>query len=614
MRYNLKYTLGGKVKRADVVIEQEGDRLLFPSMEPFNFKDEIKAMHGYKFDWDEKLWSASNSYRNNFQLQAMMGHPVYEPWQKPIVEHEFTRSLYDNQVEMANFALTRRYVNLAVDMGLGKTLSMIEAMELSGITDWWWVAPKSGMKSLVRELKKWGLADHIKLRRFEYDPLREFVKKWGKDKVFPQGIIFDESSRLANPSTGWTVAAQAIADNMRFKYGWDGMVVTMSGTTNSESISHIWSQIEVTWPGYLREGSRSAFEKRLGIFDQREDVTGQFYSKEITLLDDENKCKKCGQFKEDHPTEDDCERWAKSINEVAYVSERLKGIQLVQKKEDCLDLPPKRYRTVEVKPSSSTLRAARAMVASAPSTIVGLNWLRQLADGFGYRPGKGKIVACKACGGTGEREEFTSLTKTTNQVSMQYNSSYISCEKCKGSGTTEKDVRETFRVKCPKDDALRDLLAENYEQGRVCVFAAYHGSIDRCEELCLSEGWDVFHVDGRGWRIKTLQDSNVKVDPLDYWADLSNRRVAFVAHPKSGGMGLTLTEARMAIYYSNPFSAEDRLQSEDRIHRIGCDLNLSVEIVDIVHLDSDRLVKDALRNKKRLEKMTLGQLNFDEAI
>lgn len=42
-----------------------------------------------------------------------------------------------------------------------------------------------------------------------------------------------------------------------------------------------------------------------------------------------------------------------------------------------------------------------------------------------------------------------------------------------------------------------------------------------------------------------------------------------VANPSCAGMGLTLTEADTAIYYSQDFSLANRLQSEDRCHRIG---------------------------------------------
>lgn len=43
----------------------------------------------------------------------------------------------------------------------------------------------------------------------------------------------------------------------------------------------------------------------------------------------------------------------------------------------------------------------------------------------------------------------------------------------------------------------------------------------------------------------------------------------FVSNPQAGATGLTLTQAQTVIYYSNSFKLVDRLQSEDRAHRIG---------------------------------------------
>jgi len=96
---------------------------------------------------------------------------------------------------------------------------------------------------------------------------------------------------------------------------------------------------------------------------------------------------------------------------------------------------------------------------------------------------------------------------------------------------------------------------------------------------------------------------------LDYWADLEGHpRVAFVAHPESGGMSLTLPEARMAVYWSNTWKPEYRVQSEDRIHRIGSDTNRGVVIVDLIHLPSDERVLEVIRENRRLELMTMGEI------
>jgi len=102
------------------------------------------------------------------------------------------------------------------------------------------------------------------------------------------------------------------------------------------------------------------------------------------------------------------------------------------------------------------------------------------------------------------------------------------------------------------------------------------------------------------------------VEALDFWDDTENNpRVAFVAHPESGGMSLTLTAARMAVYWSNSFKPEYRVQSEDRIHRKGMDENLGCVIVDLIHLPTDERVVDIIRENRKLELMTMGKLTQD---
>lgn len=49
----------------------------------------------------------------------------------------------------------------------------------------------------------------------------------------------------------------------------------------------------------------------------------------------------------------------------------------------------------------------------------------------------------------------------------------------------------------------------------------------------------------------------------------------FVANQQAGGTGITLVAASYVIYYSNNFSLRDRLQSEDRAHRIGQTKNVT---------------------------------------
>lgn len=54
----------------------------------------------------------------------------------------------------------------------------------------------------------------------------------------------------------------------------------------------------------------------------------------------------------------------------------------------------------------------------------------------------------------------------------------------------------------------------------------------------------------------------------------------FVANQATGGTGLTINEANVVVYFSNSLKLVDRLQSEDRCHRIGQDK--TVLYVDLV--------------------------------
>jgi len=69
-----------------------------------------------------------------------------------------------------------------------------------------------------------------------------------------------------------------------------------------------------------------------------------------------------------------------------------------------------------------------------------------------------------------------------------------------------------------------------------------------------------------------------------------------VATQSSGGHGLTLNEANHVIFYSNSFKYSERLQAEDRCHRIGQDR--PVTYIDIVCNDSiDIRIARAMQEK-----------------
>ena len=65
----------------------------------------------------------------------------------------------------------------------------------------------------------------------------------------------------------------------------------------------------------------------------------------------------------------------------------------------------------------------------------------------------------------------------------------------------------------------------------------------------------------------------------------------FIGQPQSGGIGLTLTAAEYAIYYSNSFDLETRLQSEDRCHRIGTTKNVTYIDIEASKTIDGKIIK-----------------------
>jgi SNF2 family DNA or RNA helicase len=487
-----------------------------------------------------------------------------------------------------------------------------------------------------------------------YKGLTTIMKNWKSGDPAPKGVIFDESSRLKGPGSQRTKAAQALADAIRREWGWEGFVILMSGTPAPKAPIDWWAQCEVCYPGFIKEGEFKAFHQRLRVFEKKT-IDGSTFYTPVAWRDDEGRCDLCGQFmwveNEDpddiardgrwkldcdgsrlvHPNHDldpifgseGAHEHVPSKNEVAFLAERLDGLVLPLKKKDCWDLPDKIYREVVLEPSTTIKRVAKALLSAAETAIQGITWLRELSDGFQYKkevdPNK-PTKKCPVCKGEGECEQwFYEGEEISNPdpadmhaEPLMYEKRMATCERCSGDGVVENLVRTSKEVRCPKEQAVRDLLEENEDQGRLVIFAGFRGSIDRVVRICHKQQWDVVRVDGRGWKVLKADGNHPtakSVKPLDYWADLDkNPRVVFVAHPESGGMGLTLTESRMAVFYSNDFKPESRMQAEDRIHRPGIDENKGATIVDLFHLGSDRKVLAVLRDNRRLEQMTLGEL------
>lgn len=83
----------------------------------------------------------------------------------------------------------------------------------------------------------------------------------------------------------------------------------------------------------------------------------------------------------------------------------------------------------------------------------------------------------------------------------------------------------------------------------------------------------------------------------------------FVGTSQTGGTGLTLTQASQVHYYSNTFKLAERLQSEDRAHRIGQTKHVRYIDYEVPHTVDSRII-DALRSKKDIADVITGDPAF----
>lgn len=97
---------------------------------------------------------------------------------------------------------------------------------------------------------------------------------------------------------------------------------------------------------------------------------------------------------------------------------------------------------------------------------------------------------------------------------------------------------------------------------------------------------------------KTLHGETPRDLRMEYVDDFQRGAIrVLVANQQVGGTGLTLTNASEVIYFSNNFSLRDRMQSEDRAHRIGQTKNVTYTNL-IASGTVDEKIVWCLNNKK----------------
>ena len=242
-------------------------------------------------------------------------------------------------------------------------------------------------------------------------------------------------------------------------------------------------------------------------------------------------------------------------------------------KADCLDLPAKLYAKRYVQLSDAQAKLYRQLkkdvlaelngqVMSAPLALTKLLRLQQIVGGF-FVP-----------------DELV--------IDESFEDGFFTVE--------HKDPQPIDEVN-PRIESLIDLIGET--NGKIIIWARFRAEIAAICKRLQAEFGASSTVEYHGGVDPERRSDNIKS-----FQNSSDCRF-FVGHVQAGGKGLTLHAATTMIYFSNNFSLEDRLQSEDRAHRIGQTKN--VTYIDFVATDTlDEKIVQALRSKKAIADLITG--------
>lgn len=147
-------------------------------------------------------------------------------------------------------------------------------------------------------------------------------------------------------------------------------------------------------------------------------------------------------------------------------------------------------------------------------------------------------------------------------------------------------------VETNKDEALIEVLDEiDIRQNKVVIWAAFLFSVRKIQTILTKLKVPVLTLTGEN------ENTNKTVELFQNTKGYN----VLVCTQKKAAESVTLTAAKYAIYYSNTWSNDQRLNSEARIRRKGSEKHDSIMYIDLVTKGSvEKKVVDCLKKKKNL--------------
>lgn len=396
----------------------------------------------------------------------------------------------------------------------------------------------------------------VNVEAFQTASIEPFIAEYVQmNTVF---TIIDEATRIKNHTAKRTKMIHKLQ-----KYGQRAI---LTGTPTTKSPFDLWSMMEFLKHNYFN-CNYFIFQNRYGVMMKGENPYGGKYT---TLIDEKTyqivkwKLNKLRESRNGELMPDDYEAVAaftgvseKNVRFIEHSAEfmRFKRLDEIKeyiakdvssvRKEDCLDLPEKIYETIVVDMSAEQQRVYDTLrkellveydgkELSVQNKVALVTRLMQITGGFMPYFGERNVII-----GTQHTVERTSEAELIGKSNV-------------------------------KLDALIADLDELADDAQVIIWAhfvselkALYAELSKRYTACLYYGGTSDH-----------DRETIKSDFI------AGRYKLFIGNAQSAGFGLNLQVATYQYFFSNTFRTEERLQAEDRSHRIG--VRTAVVYKDIV--------------------------------
>jgi len=232
-----------------------------------------------------------------------------------------------------------------------------------------------------------------------------------------------------------------------------------------------------------------------------------------------------------------------------------------KRKKDCLDLPDKVYVRHEISPTMEQFKL-----------------YRQLEEELIIELKNGTIVDATMA--------VTRIIRLQQILCGHLNSS----ERIQSDGKTQYLLSRQHVETIPSNRASYVAEIVDEASSKVIVFCRFIKDVELVVLALANAG-----IGSIG--ISSLVDGNNRMAEIDRWRKEPHLK-ALVMTTATGGIGLTLNEATTTIFYSNSWSATDRIQAEDRNHRIGQNDKVTYHDMVVPNTVDDKLLR-ALLNKQK---------------